>query len=95
MIKMNSTQASRQAQHRCVECNAQDERTMSGKTRCAVCAARLSERVKERYKLRLQDGLCPDCGEPLDRPGHKLCTNCAERHHVYYLRFKEKKLAMQ
>lgn len=95
MIKMNSTQASRQAQQRCVECNAQDERTLSGKTRCAVCAARLSDRVKEKYKLRLKEGLCPSCGAPTDRPGRKLCSVCAEKNKKNYQKFKANKLAVE
>lgn len=35
------------------------------------------------YKSRKENGLCPRCGEPLDRDGH-YCGKCTEKVRIYY-----------
>ena len=43
------------------------------------------------YFIKLQKGLCTDCGEPNDRQGRALCSICAAKLYstnLYYMKRK-------
>lgn len=41
--------------------------------------------MKQLRDLRIQQGLCVDCGEPA-REGRRQCERCAKRHYLLYTR---------
>ena len=80
--------------HRCVRCHKQDAYTLSGRSYCAECCEKERLRGKLRYPAdkgrrsrraatlkaeRLENGLCPECGGPQDKPGRQMCESCAAR----------------
>ena len=49
-------------------------------------------RATKDYFIKLQKGLCTDCGEPNDRQGRALCSVCAAKLYstkVYYMQRKK------
>lgn len=81
----------------CVQCGKQDERTLSGLTRCAECAARISEGAIIRKKERLSKGLCEQCGKNPVEPYRRKCRECLDKANEYnrsrYLERKAKREA--
>ncbi len=76
-------------QKQCVVCGCQDERTLTGKTRCTTCENRhraskqaSQDRLKKRDLLlqesRRKEGLCQRCGarDRAVREGSPLCFRC-------------------
>lgn len=75
--------------HKCFECGSVDDRTKSGKTRCAACAEKDRLRYqskKEFYRLRSKENyyyyksrhLCTKCGKQDSRTlsGKICCKEC-------------------
>jgi len=44
--------------------------------RCQACNAALAEWARERREARRKQGLCPDCGGPLEPDGFRQCWFC-------------------
>ena len=75
----------RKANHQCVQCGLQDERTLAGRTMCDWCARknRMSTAVcnEKKYKLyheRKAAGVCVMCGAPRDNKTLR-CERCRQR----------------
>lgn len=74
--------------NRCVRCHKQDAYTLNGRSRCAECAEKDSERHRRNYttennnkkcqkfrKKCKENGLCTTCGRPAVQ-GKVRCTEC-------------------
>ena len=85
MIKANVTHAARQAMGRCIDCGAQDERTLSGKVCCAECAKKRNEFMRERIAIMKDLHRCPRCGKdiPKEWPYH-TCKECLAKQKLRY-----------
>lgn len=79
MIKTNVTQANRQAHGLCVMCGKEDERTRNGNTRCAACAKKHAQTIRERTEALRKMGRCTVCGKNKEDDGWSLCPACRER----------------
>ena len=92
------------AEHRCVRCGKQDERTIEGKTLCGVCAKKNSEYImrnkeryyahtKRRFERMLSEHRCVDCGRQDARTliGKQKCAVCAAKHDIYKARTMRRK----
>lgn len=80
------------SEHRCTFCGKQDDRTLSGKTLCIICASKKDQyyaRNKEKIKQRHQDffkflkdhHLCIYCHrkDAYTLSGRAVCSVCAEK----------------
>lgn len=79
------------AEHRCVLCGAQDERTLSGMTRCEKCA----QSEKDYYQMRKKYHLCVNCGkeDAYTMMGRSYCYECESRITEYHRkRYKERSI---
>lgn len=70
---MATTAEIRRSKHKCVWCEVQDERTLSGQWFCDSCAEKrrkyqrtYNARAVERYHRNKENGVCAKCGAPLD-----------------------------
>lgn len=87
----------RREKKRCVDCGRQDERTLSGKPRCAKCNAKANSRARkrkavpperrneyerEKYRRLKEAGLCVYCGKPADG-NFVSCIYCRLRRRKY------------
>lgn len=70
----------RKSRHVCVQCQAQDDRTLSGKTLCADCAAKNQADMAARRERRKSEHLCVRCGKqtPETLAGAVMCADCAQ-----------------
>jgi hypothetical protein len=79
-------------QHRCAWCARRDERTLSGKCVCSICAGKISELRQYRTQYRRENKLCVWCGKRDFRTesGKSLCEVCRMRRIEYDRRKREK-----
>lgn len=100
----NNRKARLKAEHRCVSCGKQDERTIAGKTLCGVCAKRHSanimrnkerhyEHTKRRFERMKAEHRCVVCGNQDARTliGKQKCAECAEKNDIYKARTVRRK----
>lgn len=80
------------AEKRCAYCGAQDERTLSGRTRCLECATRAAKCTASRYYWRVSNHVCAKCGKPLEKDYfYTKCKECKEKASMeYHERWKRK-----
>ncbi len=86
----------RREEHRCFNCNVQDERTLSGKAYCAVCAEKTNVRHKAWYDSLKAEHRCVKCGRQDERTlsGKTCCAVCSEERNAYYrAEYRKKKAA--
>lgn len=81
------------AEHKCIDCMAIDERTLSGKTRCEACAEKARQRgwkprtpeqnadMREWRAMQKKYHICIGCGEQdaYTLNGRTYCAECAAR----------------
>lgn len=69
----------RKANHCCVECGSQDERTLAGKTYCEKCARHKLVVQKYRNELRKKQKICVSCSKQDENTlaGRVRCKECA------------------
>lgn len=63
---------------RCINCGAQDERTLAGRVLCEACKDKETVRRNKLSQAWREKGLCVWCGKPA-APGYKLCEACRGR----------------
>lgn len=80
------------SQHRCVQCAKRDERTLSGKCDCSICAGKMSELRQNRTQYCRENKLCVWCGKSDERTesGKSICEACRLRRVEYDRRKREK-----
>lgn len=86
-----TTQDRRLAEHRCVQCGAQDESTLAGHYRCRVCIDKQAAYLRRIHRERKAAGQCQICGmaDSRTRRGMMMCARCAMQRSEYYYRRKE------
>lgn len=90
--------------HVCVNCGAQDAKTLDGFAMCRVCAkqratwsrghrpeSRDLETQRERRQRWKESGLCSNCGAAIKEDGYKTCLNCRVRNKLSKIRMKAKR----
>lgn len=68
-------------EHRCYECQGQDDRTLSGLKYCGRCWNVMRTKRQERRLRYRQEHRCSQCGNIDDRTlnGYSRCAVCAEK----------------
>lgn len=85
----------RKAEHLCIQCGCQDERTLSGKVRCAKCEQTSRENAKQRERYLHSLKRCMHCGsqDAYTLAGRRYCAECSEKfresNRILYQRNKE------
>ena len=87
--------------HVCVNCGAQDAKTLDGFAMCSICAKRRAawsrghrpesrdlETQRERRQRWRESGLCSNCGAEIKEDGYKTCLNCRVRNKLSKIRTK-------
>ncbi len=95
--------------HRCVRCGETDAYTMSGRSYCADCAKKYSEREKNYYHTYSKErmakakakvdawraaGLCTRCGKKPMEAGRSVCAQCAQKARESNRRLRAKRGAV-
>lgn len=81
----------RKAAKECTVCGRQDERTLSGRALCEVCANKNLEHRKNRYHAMREARVCVVCGEQDQRTyaGWALCERCKDLRNEYGAKYRE------
>ena len=64
----------------CIHCRT--EKAVEGKTLCATCAKMINLRNLQRYRDRVNNGLCPWCAQPVEGQ-YIYCETCRKRQRSY------------
>lgn len=65
----------------CPKCNGR-RRLAPGRRSCEVCAKENREIKRRTHERRIAEGLCTQCGKPLDDRAHKTCEACRQRNYA-------------
>lgn len=78
---MDEKRIRRKAEHLCVQCGCQDERTLKGMVRCAKCSEACKRNMKNRNQYLKEHQRCIRCGErdAFTIAGRCYCAECAEK----------------